>query len=157
VVWLSFAVVGLAVVAKTFATVFLVVKYAGAAYLLWLAWKMWRAPATVPGQVEPGEALRQSGNLRLAMAGLALTLGNPKTMVFYLALLPNIIALETVTMLGYIELSLVTLAVLALVLGGYCVLAERARRMIASSRATRLLNRVAGSMMAGAAMAVATR
>ncbi len=157
VVWLSFAVVGLAVVAKTFATVFLVVKYAGAAYLLWLAWKMWRAPATVPGQVEPGEALRRSGNLRLAMAGLALTLGNPKTMVFYLALLPNIIALETVTMLGYIELSLVTLAVLALVLGGYCVLAERARRMIASPRAMRLLNRVAGSMMAGAAMAVATR
>src|SRR6185503_2936062 len=43
-VWLGFAVAGLAVVAHSFATVFAVVKYFGAAYLCFLAWKMWTAP-----------------------------------------------------------------------------------------------------------------
>ncbi len=43
VVWLTFAVTGLAVLAQTFHGVFLVVKYAGAAYLLYLAWKLWSA------------------------------------------------------------------------------------------------------------------
>jgi threonine/homoserine/homoserine lactone efflux protein len=45
VVWLTFAITGLAVVAQTFQGVFLAVKYVGAAYLLWLAWKLWTAPA----------------------------------------------------------------------------------------------------------------
>ncbi|MHC5655082.1 LysE family translocator [Stappia sp. ICDLI1TA098] len=154
-VWLGFAVAGLAVVAKAFGTVFLLVKYLGAAYLVWLAWKMWRAPAAgIRADVPAGP---RESDLRLTLAGLALTLGNPKTMVFYLALLPNIIALETVTVLGYLELSLVTFSVLAVVLGGYCVAAERARKLFASPRAVRLLNRGAGTMMAGAAVAIAAR
>jgi threonine/homoserine/homoserine lactone efflux protein len=154
-VWLGFAVAGLAVVAKAFGTDFLLVKYLGAAYLVWLAWKMWRAPAAgIRTDVPAGP---RESDLRLTLAGLALTLGNPKTMVFYLALLPNIIALETVTVLGYLELSLVTFSVLAVVLGGYCVAAERARKLFASPRAVRLLNRGAGTMMAGAAVAIAAR
>ncbi|MCA1244288.1 LysE family translocator [Stappia stellulata] len=155
VIWLGFAVAGLAVVAKTFGVAFLVIKYLGAAYLLYLAWKMWTASGDsgLGGVPRP----RTARPFQLMMGGLAVTMGNPKVMVFYLALLPNIIALETVTMIGYLELSLVTLAVLALVLGAYCVLADRARRLISSPRAVRLLNRFAGSVMAGAAVAVATR
>lgn len=155
VIWLGFAVAGLAVLAKSFGTVFLLVKYAGALYLAYLAWKMWTAPAD--GGLAAVGPVRKERPLALAMGGLAVTMGNPKVMVFYLALLPHIIALETVTMLGYAELSLVTLAVLAVVLGSYCLLAERARRLLASPRALKLLNRVAGSVMAGAAVAVATR
>ncbi|WP_029057740.1 LysE family translocator [Stappia stellulata] len=155
VIWLGFAVAGLAVVAKTFAGVFLAIKYAGAAYLIYLAWKLWSAPADagLAGTAAP----RSESPLRLVAGGLAVTLGNPKPMVFYLALLPNLIALETVTVLGYMELSVVVLAVLAFVLGGYCLLAERARRLIASPRAARLVNRGAGALMAGAAVAIATR
>src|SRR5262249_10308224 len=46
-VWLTFAATGLAVVAKTFAGVFVAIKFAGAAYLLYLAWRMATAPAVV--------------------------------------------------------------------------------------------------------------
>ncbi len=45
IVWLSLAVLGLAVLAETFREVFTIVKYAGAAYLAYLAFKMWTAPA----------------------------------------------------------------------------------------------------------------
>ena len=103
VVWLTFAVLGLAVVAQTFQGVFLVIKYAGAAYLLYLAWKLWTAP------VEARDVAADTSDVkpvRLFLAGLAVTLGNPKVMVFYLALLPNIIDLQAVTLLGWLELSL---------------------------------------------------
>lgn len=157
VVWLTFAITGLAVVAQTFQGVFLAVKYVGAAYLLWLAWKLWTSPVraeeveAVDGDA-PGER-----PARLFLAGLALTMGNPKVMVFYLALLPSILDLDRVTPAGYAGLVAVTMAVLAVVLGGYVLLAGRARGLLRSERALRLVNRGTGTVMAGAAVAVATR
>ena len=96
--------------------------------------------------------------LRLFLTGLSLTLGNPKTMVFYLALLPNLLDLAAITPLGYAELVAVTLVVLTAVDGGYIVLASRVRRLFASPRALRSSS-IAGParVMAGAAVAVATR
>ena len=46
-IWLSFAVFGLAMVAQTFQLAFVALKWAGVAYLCWLAWKMWTAPVDV--------------------------------------------------------------------------------------------------------------
>src|SRR5262245_44391329 len=43
--WLTVAILGLAVIAQAFSQVFLVIKYGGAAYLIYLAWRMWTAPA----------------------------------------------------------------------------------------------------------------
>lgn len=154
VVWLSLAVAGLAVLAETFQEVFTVVKYAGAAYLLYLAVKMWTAPSAARS-LEP-VATRESRS-KLFLAGLAVTMGNPKTMVFYLALLPNLVDLGRVDALAYAELAFVTLAVLAVVFGFYIVLALRARALITSPRAVRLVNRGSGVIMAGAAVAIASR
>ncbi len=154
VVWLSFAIGGLAVLAQTFQPVFLVVKWAGVAYLLYLAWRMWRAPVSAQDTVADPKQDRAAVSF---LAGLSVTMGNPKVMVFYVALLPTIIDLGGVTVLGYAELVAVTLAVLAVVFGGYIVLAERARRLIASPRAQRAANRSAAVAMTGAAAWVASR
>ena len=153
VVWLTTAILGLAIVAQTFGGVFLVIKYAGAAYLLYLAWKLWTAP--VAGEVAPD----RSGvkRVRLFLAGIAVTLGNPKVVVFYLALLPNIIDLTTVSILGWVELSVLTLGVLAVVDGAYVALAARTRRLFTSPRALRMVNRGTGAVMASAAVAIAAK
>ena len=153
VAWLTAAVLGLAFIAKTFALAFLALKYLGAAYLLYLAWKMWRSPVVHADASTP----KSERPLRLFAAGLSLTLGNPKTMVFYLALLPNLIDLAAVTPLSYAELVAVTLAVCTLVDGGYVLLAARARRLFSSPRALRFANRSAGALMAGATVAVVAR
>jgi threonine/homoserine/homoserine lactone efflux protein len=153
-VWLAVAILGLAVVAQTFHEVFLVIKYVGAAYLVYLAYRMWTAP------VEPHELSadrRREGRGRLFLAGLALTLGNPKVVAFYLALLPNLIDLTRVGLLGFVELASVSIVVLTIVFGAYSVAAARARALFRSPRAMRLLNRAGGTMMAGAAVAVATK
>jgi threonine/homoserine/homoserine lactone efflux protein len=154
VVWLSLAIAGLAVIAHSFAVVFLVIKYAGAAYLLYLAWKLWTSP--VKAQSVEANTVREKP-VKLFLAGLALTMGNPKVMVFYLALLPNIIDLEAVKLLGFVELAAVVLGVLALVLGSYVVLAARARALFASPAAMKRINRASGGVMAGAAVWIAAR
>lgn len=152
-VWLAAAILGLAFIAKTFGLAFLVLKYAGAAYLIYLAWKMWTAPAH---STEPA-APKAEHPVRLLLAAVLLTLGNPKIMVFYLALLPNLIDLEAVDMLGFAELAVVTLVVLTMIDGAYVLMAARARRLLQNPRAIRLVNRSAGALMAGAAAAIATR
>jgi threonine/homoserine/homoserine lactone efflux protein len=154
VVWLTVAILGLAVVAQTFQGVFLAIKYAGVAYLLYLAWKLWTAPVQVPGT---GVDTPDARPIRLFLAGLAVTLGNPKVMVFYLALLPSIIDLTHVTLAGWLELCTTALAVLAIVFGAYVMLAARTRRLFTSPRAMRLVNRGTGAVMASAAVAIAAK
>jgi threonine/homoserine/homoserine lactone efflux protein len=153
-VWLAVAILGLAVVAQTFHEIFLVIKYVGAAYLIYLAYRMWTAPATPHDVAADGS---RESDLRLFIGGLALTLGNPKVVAFYLALLPNLIDLTRVGLTGYVELASVSIAVLTAVFGAYIVAAARARSLFRSVRAMRLLNRVGGTVIAGAAVAVATK
>ncbi|MCX5513592.1 lysine transporter LysE [Kaistia algarum] len=154
VVWLSLAILGLAVLAQTFHEVFALIKYAGAAYLLYVGWKMWTAPAKA--QAVEANTARES-RVRLFLGGLAVTMGNPKTMVFYLALVPSLVDLSAVDGLAFTELVATTLAVLTLVFGFYVVLALRARRLFSNPRAIRLVNRGSGVVMAGAAVAIAAR
>ncbi len=152
-IWLSCAVAGLAAIAETFQPVFLVIKWIGVAYLLYLAWKMWTAEA---GSVE-GELPESRSALKLFIAGLTLTLGNPKIMMFYVALLPSLIDLAGVTLTGWLELLVAMLVVLAIVDFCWMTLASKARRLLKSPRAVKAANRVSAGMMAGAAAAIAAR
>lgn len=154
VVWLTVAVLGLAAIANTFHVVFLVIKYVGVVYLLYLAYRLWTQA------VEAREVVAETSTdkpVRLFLAGLAVTMGNPKVMVFYLALLPSLIDLQAVTLLGWLELSLVTLSVLAVVFGSYVLLAARTRALFTSPRAIRMVNRGTGAVMASAAVAIAAK
>ncbi|HYF59918.1 MAG TPA: LysE family translocator [Burkholderiaceae bacterium] len=153
-VWLGAAVGGLSVLAQTFHGVFVAIKWAGVAYLAWLAWRMWRAPAPVRELRADARPERPSA---LFAAGLAVTLGNPKVMVFYVALLPTLVDVARVDLLGWAWLSAITLAVLAAVFGAWIGLAARARALFGSPRALRRMQRGAAGTMAGAAAWVATR
>jgi threonine/homoserine/homoserine lactone efflux protein len=149
--WLSCAVAGLAVVARTFGVVFLAIKLIGVAYLLYLAWKMWFAPT----EVSKGDLPSGQSAWRMFGAGLMVALGNPKIMVFYLALLPTIVDLNHVGGTAWLELTAVTLFVLVTVDLAWALLAVRARRMLTSRRAVKIANRTSATMMAGAAAVIA--
>lgn len=154
-VWLSFAVWGLSALASTFHTAFLILKYAGIAYLVYLAWKMWISP--VAEEVDENAIPQHGEGRKLFLSALAVTLGNPKIMVFYIAILPTIIDINAVTIVGWAELLLVMFAVLAAVDSAWVVLAAQARRFLRSPRMMRIANRTSAGMMAGAAVAIATR
>ncbi|RAS25760.1 LysE family translocator [Paraburkholderia bryophila] len=151
--WLTCAVAGLAVLARSFGMLFVVLKFAGVAYLLFLAWKMWRAPANVAGDDLP----RGQSPWRMFVAGLLVTLGNPKIMMFYLALLPTIIDLSRVGTLAWLELTLTMLFVLMTADFAWALLATRARKLLTTRRAVRISNRASATVMASVAAAIATR
>lgn len=151
--WLVAAVLGLGFVAEKFYLVFSVIKYAGVAYLLYLAYRMWTAPV----EIETGTLPSSDSALRLFLTGMALTLGNPKIMVFYLALLPSIIDLGSVSTLGLLELVAVAVAVMATVDLAWAFGASWARRWLTGRRAVRIANRSAAAAMGGAAAVIATR
>jgi threonine/homoserine/homoserine lactone efflux protein len=152
-VWLTCAVLGLSALAAQFSTLFLALKYAGVAYLMYLAWSMWRAEPAGGGAELP----RTRDGWRMFAAGMAVTLGNPKIMVFYVALFPGLIDVARVTATGWAQMILVMLAVLAAVDLGWALAAARARRLLRSPRAMRVANRISATTMGGAAVAIAAK
>lgn len=105
----AFAVVGISAIIATSATLFSIVKYAGAAYLIWLGIKAIREKApTVPGQ---GQA-RLSAGQAFRQAVLAEVL-NPKTALFFLAFLPQFVRPEN----GAVPLQLMLLGTLFALIG----------------------------------------
>ena len=152
-IWLSMAVFGLAFVAQTFHLAFVIVKWLGVAYLAYLAWKMWTAPVAL----REGALPQKDRPAKLFAAGMAVTLGNPKIMMFYMALLPTIIDLGAVTLAGWVELTVTMAIVLAAVDLAWMAAAAQARRLLKSTRAMKIANRVSAATMAGAAAAIAAR
>jgi len=150
-VWLTVAATGLAALAQSAYTVFVIVKYAGIAYLLYLAYRMWTTAAKPVDENAPDPSQSPA---RLFLGSLALTLGNPKAIVFFLALLPTVVKLETLTVAGFFELAACISVVLPAVLGAYAFAAARARKLLRSPRAIKLVNRGSATAMAGAAIAI---
>ena len=153
-IYLTAVVLGLSIVAQSFGLVFLAIKWAGIAYLAWLAWSFWTSGVTA----ETVEARKGKDDLLSSfLAGLTLTLGNPKTMIFYLAITPTILDLKTITLADYGVLAALTIVTLLVVLVPYLALAAKARWFLRTPRALKLLNRTAATFMAGAAAAIAAR
>ncbi|MEE4187694.1 MAG: LysE family translocator [Roseobacter sp.] len=152
-VWLTAAILGLSYIAQTFSAVFLVLKWAGVAYLLYLAWQMWHAPTKADDATIP----QTDGGWHLFGAGCAVTLGNPKIVAFYIALLPTLIDLSTVSLLGWAQLTAVMVMVLVLVDMTWVLAASAARRLLNTPRAIKIADRICASTMGGAALGIAAR
>lgn len=152
-IWLTLAVAGLAAIAETFHLAFVAIKWLGVCYLLYLAWKMWFAsPDTSDGTLPEAQS-----PAKLFFAGMTVTLGNPKIMVFYVALLPSIIDIHAVTVIGWAELIMTMFLVLLTIDVLWVVLAAKARGFLRSRRAVQMANRASAGTMAGAAVAIAMR
>jgi threonine/homoserine/homoserine lactone efflux protein len=149
--WFTCAAFGLAALATRARLAFEVLRYVGVAYLLFLALRLW---AQRPKALSVNGAGISERPWRTFLGSLSLTLGNPKSMVFYLALMPAVVRLDTLTAPDYLLLALAICVILPLVLLTYALAASRARRLFTSPRSLRWLNRSAGAGMAGAAMVI---
>jgi threonine/homoserine/homoserine lactone efflux protein len=114
---------------------------------------MWTAPAVDLSQGSRGRRMR----LGSIAGGLAMAVSNPKTMLFYLALLPNLVPLTTISTVTFAELSLLLAVVYSAVLAAYMASIAYARRLIASPRTLRYANRGSAVVMTGAAAMVVAR
>lgn len=153
ITYLTAVILGLAFVAQTFTGIFLVIKFAGVLYLCYIAYKLWTA-----GLLPQNIAARKSSSIGMSfLSGLLVTLGNPKTMLFYVALVPTLIDINHIGLREYGILLATTFIVLLVVLVPYMLLASRARMMLKQPRALRALNKTAAGILAGTAAFIATR
>ncbi|MCM2439516.1 LysE family translocator [Agrobacterium vitis] len=151
--YLTAVILGLAYIAQTFVTPFMIIKFAGTLYLAYIAWKLWTA-GLLPQNIE---ARKSAGVLASFLSGLFVTLGNPKTMLFYVALVPTLIPLQAIGPSDYGLLVGTTFVVLMAVLIPYILLAAKARLLLKQPSALKLLNRAAASILAGTAAYIATK
>jgi threonine/homoserine/homoserine lactone efflux protein len=135
---------GLALVAQAMGQLFLIVKVAGALYLFILAYKYWTAKVEEIGEVVPQSAGRG------LLAYLGLTLGNPKAIAFFVALLPVVVNPPELNLVGYLQLVAATFVLIPAITLGYAALAAQLSRFVASRKARKRINKGAGAVMAGA-------
>lgn len=148
-IYMSFSAFGLAMLARTMGGLFLIVKLAGAAYLVYLGWCYWRAPVHQMQDIEPETASSSF------VSQLMVTLGNPKAMAFFVALLPTVIDVNRIGTIGFLQLSAATAILIPTIMLTYAALASRLRRFLVSRAARKRLNRGAAVIMTGAGIGVA--
>ena len=143
---------GLGVLLAASAELFTILRWVGAAYLVWLGLKLWRAPVfAVPGGVgEP--ALRQR---RVFLHAFAVTALNPKGIVFFVAFLPQFLDAQAPLLPQFVifEATFVGLAMANAL--AFALLAASARRAIRRPAVQRTVNRVGGSLLMGAGVLTA--
>ncbi|MBI6851506.1 LysE family translocator [Pseudomonas cichorii] len=153
--YLSFAVFGLALIAEHFNALFQLVRWGAALYLCYLAWQFWFADHQA---MASGKKTAKKALLSAALSGLTITLSNPKTIAFYLALLPLAINLDAVSLKTW-ALVLVPLTVLVLLAVGalFILAAVRIRHLLSGQSAQRKLFRGAAAIMVMAAVSMLAR
>ncbi|UIP29604.1 LysE family translocator [Photobacterium sp. TLY01] len=154
-IYLSFAVFGLAVVAHSYGGLFTAVSWCASLYLAWLSWQFWNHN---PEAINIDQQTNKRELTAAWLSGLTITLGNPKTIAFYLAILPLVITLDAVSFQTW-GLLLVPLTVLVLVFVGavFIVGALKIRRFLASAQAQTWLFKGAGVIMFLAAVSMTAR
>ena len=144
---------GLAFVAQYLGWFFGLIKFAGAAYLLWLGLRLWSSNNEAPGCSETGGR----ASVRHFLMGVGISLGNPKAIFFHAGVMPLLLDLRHVTALEVYSVALIILCVDLSVCLGYAVAGVRARGFFRTPGRVKLMNRAAGSAMIGTGLLVASR
>ena len=150
----SAVALGVAAVFQASATAFNLLKFAGAAYLLYLAWSAFRAGA----ESLEGRAERELSLFRYYVRGVIMNVTNPKVSIFFLAFLPQF----THPQRGHLPLQMLVLGGLfilstLLVFGSISLVAALLGQWLKRSDwAQKWLNRAAGTIFAGLALKLAT-
>ncbi len=129
---------------------FTVLRWMGVVYLLWLGWRQWRAEPVDLTRVRAGERVPLRSMLPRAAA---VSLTNPKVLLFLGALFPQFISTAHPALPQVAILAVTFLVVLGAVDSGWALAAGRARHLLA--RHSRLRNRLSGGMLMAAAGALA--
>ena len=152
-VLVTLALLGLVALAQTFEWIFLLLKYAGAAYLIFLGIRMWRASTAQSNESRTVEA----GLSRSFFLGASIALGNPKAILFHASIMPLILNLDTLTFVDGLLVVATVISVNILTMGVYAALAGRASGWFRTPKRMRLMNRFAGSAMIGTGALIAAR
>jgi threonine/homoserine/homoserine lactone efflux protein len=127
---LSASIIGLSAILHMSALAFQVIKFAGAAYLLFLAWAMWRET----GSLKFDSHSKKTGLWQIVRRGFLINILNPKLSIFFLAFLPLFVNPNASSpTLNMVFLSLMFMAMTLFVFILYGISANSVRRYVVNS------------------------
>jgi len=150
-VYLLLVLLGMGWIAPKIGPWFMVFKWAGAVYLVYLGVKYWIAKP--PAELDAVTVKPQSV-ARTYLGGLCVSLGNPKVIAFYCGFLPGFVNIPELSGTDIIMVISMMLSTVLAVLLTYAWFASRGRRLMHSEKAWKIGSRTAGTAMIGAGMAV---
>jgi threonine/homoserine/homoserine lactone efflux protein len=149
---MTLSMLGLGALLATSATLFTILKWVGAAYLVYLGIRLWRAGGTLDAapRTDAVSAAKMLGHAWLVTAL------NPKSITFFVAFLPAFLdpKADFLTQMVVFETTFLVLAFANAF--GYALVAARARGFVANPRAIGMVNKVGGGLLVGAGAATVT-
>jgi threonine/homoserine/homoserine lactone efflux protein len=139
------AALGLAAVIASSRPLYETLRWAGVAYMLWLAWEGWIGAETSPGKAGTEDS-------RYFARGFVTNLLNPKAGIFYVAVLPTFVDADRLLVGQAVTLSMVYVAVATLVHGTIVLLADAARPWLEDERRSTIARRVLSAVLVGIAV-----
>jgi threonine/homoserine/homoserine lactone efflux protein len=149
---MTLSMLGLGALLAASATLFTILKWVGAAYLVYLGIRLWRAGGTLDAapRTDAVSAAKMLGHAWLVTAL------NPKSITFFVAFLPAFLdpKADFLTQMVVFETTFLVLAFANAF--GYALVAARARGFVANPRAIGIVNKVGGGLLIGAGAATVT-
>lgn len=146
---MTLSMLGLGALLAASATLFTILKWVGAAYLIYLGIKLWRAGGVLDAapRTDAVSAAKMLGHAWLVTAL------NPKSITFFVAFLPAFLdpKADFLTQMLVFETTFLVLAFANAL--GYALVASRARRLASNPRAIGVVNKVGGGLLVGAGVA----
>jgi threonine/homoserine/homoserine lactone efflux protein len=146
---MTLSMLGVGALLSASATLFTALKWIGAAYLIWLGIKLWRAG----GAAHLAEARPEGSPLRMVAHAWIVTALNPKSITFFVAFLPQFLDPTRDFLSQMVIFETTFLALAAANAFGYALIAGRLRGAIGSTRIISTINRVGGTLLIGAGLA----
>jgi threonine/homoserine/homoserine lactone efflux protein len=153
--YLLLALFGMGWAAQQLGGAFIILKWLGAGYLVFLGLR--HLLASEPERPGPDSGAQAPRTARTFAGGFCVSVSNPKVMAFYCGFLPAFVDLHSLSGLDAACVAGIILPLVYAVIAGYAWLASRGRNLARSGRAWKYLSRGAGAAMIGAGAAVAAR
>ncbi len=147
--WLLAAVSGLGYLAATWSTLFMLIKYAGALYLIYLGYKAITHALQRHQEISIPKSTKKGMGL---MSGLFVTLGNPKLVAFYVGFLPTFIDMQTLSFQDALVAAILVPSTFAVMNFAWALSASKAKNLFKSDTPLRMVNFTSGGLLVGAGL-----
>ena len=148
-IFIALAIFGLAALADVMGNFFVIIKYAGAAYLMYVGFRLITSAGTSAATV----TLKPANYL----VGLVTSVSNPKVTLFYLSFFPAFFDIETLSGTDVVLLFVIATLSVGVVMAGYAYVAAKTKSSFAASPKTKYLKFGSGALLMGGGVFVALR
>jgi threonine/homoserine/homoserine lactone efflux protein len=145
-IFIGVAIAGLSALAAIAGETFYGIRFVCAGYLIWVGYKMFKSSSV---GIYPKEQ-KDQGIVSTILTGLFITLGNPKAILFYAALLPMFVDLHSLTSADIVMIAFTANLTFGSVNFIYALMAARAKAMLGVKSKTTFINKTAGLLMMAA-------